>query len=62
MTVDEAIKHFGSPAAFAVAIDRNVRTVAKWKKEGIPLLAQYGIQAITKNALKPDVIPQQERT
>jgi hypothetical protein len=56
MTLEEAIKHFGSQAALAEAIGKTSAAISMWKARGgvIPIDRQYQIQVASKGRLKAD--------
>ena len=51
MTADQAIKHFGSVALLAQAMDVSDQAVRKWMKYGIPYDRQCQIQVATAGTL-----------
>lgn len=51
MTTQEAIKHFGSVALLAKAMDVSDQAVRKWIKYGIPYDRQCQIQVATAGTL-----------
>lgn len=56
MTLEQAVKHFGSQAAVARAIGISPEAVSMWVKRGgaIPELAQRRLEDATKGKLKAD--------
>lgn len=54
MRYRDLVKHFGTEANAARALDQYRQTVNKWKKE-IPLERQIEIERITKGQLKADL-------
>lgn len=53
MTTSEAISHYGSIRALAVALDVWPHTIYKWGDKP-PELQQYRIERLTNGALKAD--------
>ena len=56
MTIDDAIKHYGTPGKLAAAINVNPAAISNWKRRGnvIPASTQYQLQVLTKGRLKAD--------
>jgi hypothetical protein len=55
MTLDEALKFFGSGYKICMALDLKSQNYTRWKKQGyIPLAQQSRIQSLTEGALKAD--------
>lgn len=54
MTYDDAIKHFGSQAKLARALNVRQPSVYEWRERGIPLVRQYQIERITLGRLRVD--------
>lgn len=55
MTLEQAIKHYGSRAALAAVLKVKVTAVIQWKyRNGIPKDKQMVLQLKTRNKLKAD--------
>lgn len=54
MKYKQVEEHFGGFAQTAIALDRSVSCIAKWKKDGIPIHAQWEIQGRTNGVLLAD--------
>lgn len=52
VTYDDLIKHFGSQAAVARALNLQQPSVWEWKKKGIPGKRQMQVERLTDGALK----------
>jgi len=52
MTLEQAVKHFGSETALAAALGLKERTVMNWRI--LDLRTQLAVQALTKGKLKAD--------
>jgi transcriptional repressor of cell division inhibition gene dicB len=54
MTLNQALKHFGSYAQIAAALGIKAPSVYGWEDGGIPELRQLQLQHLTGGALKAD--------
>lgn len=55
MTIDEAVKHFGTLYRVCKELSITPQNMTRWKRQGyIPLLQQYRIAELTDGALMPD--------
>lgn len=52
MTYDQVIKHYGSEAKVAAALDIRAPSVYGWRERGVPFLRQVQIQLQTAGKLK----------
>ena len=57
MNMKQVKKYFGSDAKAAAALDKSVRTLSTWNRDGIPMIYQHAIADLTKGALKVDKNP-----
>jgi hypothetical protein len=54
MTTDQAIRHFRTQKALALALGVSLQVVHNWTKRGIPLNRQLDIEDLTRGKLKPE--------
>jgi hypothetical protein len=54
MNVQHLIRHFGSQANAALALNTSRQTISYWKAKGIPVGRQFQIQVLTGGILKAD--------